>query len=294
MVDDTLPADEEELLEEVELPETEAVMSFEEIAGQPEPDTELPATAPEEIPEEELPPELREAPPFVPRAEPEAEAVDFSTLPPADVQIPITPGKTSTGFRSITLRENGDPVVVDFVRTGPTDGSLSLRMEEVGFSGNRSPWRTGQYEISNGGIIEFPAGQNRARVELTMADDSLREADQQSTLRIRDQEAASDELATIEVNLEDDDQRQFESQLPTNTIAFAVSQVSVSRTRPRGAGRPGSIQSRQHVAQCRFHGQRRDRNGWRGLFPARTHDRLLRTGPALRASPDSARAGRGL
>ena len=239
-VDESAPVDElgpaeQAPLEEVELPETDEILSFEQIAGEvaqsagePEPIE----TVSQEVPEADLPPELREAPPFVPQPAPAEELVDFSTLPPADLQIPITPGRATTGFRSITLREDGDPVVVDFVRTGPANSALTLRMEEVGFSGNRSPWRTGQYQLTNSGLIEFPAGQARARIELSMADDSMREADQQSTLRIRELETATEELASIELVLEDDDQRLFESQLPTNTVAFAVSQVSVLERDP--------------------------------------------------------------
>ena len=135
-------------------------------------------------------------------------------------------------MRSITLRENDAPVVVDFVRRGQVDAPLNLRIDEVGFSGNRSPWRTGQYQISNGGMIEFPPGQDRSRIELAMAQDTLREADQQSTLRVRPVDAAEEQLASIEVVLEDDDQRRFEAQLPANTIAFAVSQVSVLERDP--------------------------------------------------------------
>jgi hypothetical protein len=60
----------------------------------------------------------------------------------------------------------------------------------------------------------------------------LREADQQSTLRVREADTAAVELATIEVVLEDDDQRRFEAGLPANTIAFAASQVSVQERDP--------------------------------------------------------------
>jgi hypothetical protein len=65
-----------------------------------------------------------------------------------------------------------------------------------------------------------------------MASDPLREADQQSTLRVRELDAAAIQLATIEVVLEDDDQRKFEAGLPPNTIAFAASQVSVQERDP--------------------------------------------------------------
>jgi hypothetical protein len=65
-----------------------------------------------------------------------------------------------------------------------------------------------------------------------MASDSLREADQQSTLRIREADSPGTELATITVLLEDDDQRNFETTLPANTVSFASAQVSVNEKDP--------------------------------------------------------------
>ena len=134
--------------------------------------------------------------------------------------------------RSVTLREDDRPVIIGIVRPEPLDRPLTLRLEEVGFSGNRSPWRSGQFEISNGGYVEFAADEARARVTLTMASDARREADQLSTLRVREAESASIALATIDLVLEDDDQRRFEAELPANTIAFAVSQTSVRERDP--------------------------------------------------------------
>ena len=109
---------------------------------------------------------------------------------------------------------------------------MTLRLEEIGFSGNRSPQRSGQYEISNGGYAEFLPGESRARIKLAMASDDRREADQVSTLKIRETDTAAITLATIDLVLEDDDQRRFEAQLPANTVAFAVGQVSVSERDP--------------------------------------------------------------
>ena len=65
-----------------------------------------------------------------------------------------------------------------------------------------------------------------------MSSDPLREADQQSTLLVRVADSVGSELATIEVALEDDDQRSFEAELPLNTVAFAVSQVAVRERDP--------------------------------------------------------------
>ena len=148
-------------------------------------------------------PVLEEAPLFqefaaVAPPDPEPRLIDFSQLPLADVEVAIAPGAFEVELKSVTLREDSRPVIVDFVRQGSLEAPMTLRLEEVGFSGNRSPWRSGQFEISNGGIAEVPAGQERARITLSMASDSLREADQQSTLRVREADAAAIELASIE------------------------------------------------------------------------------------------------
>ena len=65
-----------------------------------------------------------------------------------------------------------------------------------------------------------------------MASDPRREADQRSTLRLRADDAPENEVAIINVTLEDDDRRNFEARLPSNTIGFAISQISVSEADP--------------------------------------------------------------
>ncbi len=160
------------------------------------------------------------------------ELIDLTELAMPDVEIVIDPTSFAIQSKSVTLREDGRGVMVDLIRPEPLDEPLTLRLEEVGFSGNRSPWRSGQFEISNGGYVEFPRDEERARVTLAMASDKRREADQVSTLRVREVESAAIALATIELVLEDDDQRRFEAELPANTVAFAVSQVSVRERDP--------------------------------------------------------------
>ena len=163
---------------------------------------------------------------------PRPALVDFSTLPPPTVLVNFSPTGPAVEATRVSLREDGDPVVVDFVRSGDVSVPLTLRLEEVGFSGNRSPWGSGQYALSNAGLVSFPAGQPRARITLTAASDPRREADQQSTLRLRPVDAAETELAVLNVTLEDDDQRAFEARLPVNTVGFVSSQVSVSESDP--------------------------------------------------------------
>ena len=163
---------------------------------------------------------------------PESMLVDFSTLPPATEIIPFSPGGGTSKPVNIAIREDGPNVIIDFVRGSNLATPMNLRLEEVGFSGNRSPWAGGQFALSNAGLIHFPAGQARGRVTLTMASDPLREADQQSTLRLREADFPDSELAIINVLLEDDDRRSFESRLPTNTIAFASKQAAIRETDP--------------------------------------------------------------
>jgi len=159
------------------------------------------------------------------------ELVDFSELPPATVELQIDLSRTRTDRAAITLREDGDNATIDIIRSDVAL-PLSLRLEEAGFSGNRSPWGGGQYTMSNDGAVEFVEGQERARITVAMTSDPLREADQQSTLRLREVGAPTSELATITLELQDDDQRAFEATMPANTIAFATTQLTVRERDP--------------------------------------------------------------
>jgi len=164
--------------------------------------------------------------------DPIAPAIDFSSLPPADFELSLSSyGATGTSL-ALTIREDGAAVVIDLVRFNEIDRPMELRIEEIGYSGNRSPWATGQLEISNDGFVSILAGQDRARVTLGMAKDPLREADQQVTLLVRNSDSTDAELARIELVLEDDDQRAFETRLPRDTVAFAVSQIAVGEQDP--------------------------------------------------------------
>ena len=157
--------------------------------------------------------------------------VDFSQLPPPTTELSLATNGKSPESVTVRLRENGPSASVDLVRDD-VEFPMTLRLEEVGFSGNRSPWVSGQYEFSDNGFIEFPVGQDRARVTLSMNADSTREADQQATVRLREADSATSALAIINVILEDDDQRAFEATLPANTVAFGTSQVSVNEQDP--------------------------------------------------------------
>jgi len=152
---------------------------------------------------------------------------DFSTLPPANLIVSLAGPGEFPGVSSLILREDTGPTIVDFVRESHLAEKLIARLTEVGFDGNESPMETGQYWISNGGLIQFPPGQHRARVSIMMASDPLRESDRQVTLSVLDSDYGDVEFATIKLTLQDDDQRAFEASLPANTVAFSASQVSV-------------------------------------------------------------------
>jgi hypothetical protein len=156
-----------------------------------------------------------------------SRTVDFSQLPPADAIVRVARSGGDAEPIPIVLREDGDPVVVDFIRDGDPEEPMVLRLEEIGFSGAISPWNTGQYALSNAGLVAFQAGQQRARMTFRTASDPRREADQQSTLRLRLNEDAEAEFARLRVTIEDDDRRAFEERLPINTLGFASSQISV-------------------------------------------------------------------
>ncbi|NIS89219.1 MAG: protein kinase [Woeseiaceae bacterium] len=157
--------------------------------------------------------------------------VDFARLPPPTAEILLGQGGQEAESISVRLREDDRTATVDLVRSDATF-PLTLRLEEIGFSGNRSPWVTNQYVFSDNGYLEFPAGQKRARVMLAMTSDDIREPDQQVTIRVRESESTTSQLAIINVLLEDDDQRRFEATLPPDTVAFGASQVTVNEENP--------------------------------------------------------------
>lgn len=162
----------------------------------------------------------------------QAELLYFSTLRSATVEIPLAlPGAVRTEV-DLTLRENGEPAIIDLVREYNIAETLVVKIEEVGFTGNRSPWESGQYQISEHSMARFLPGQDRVRFTLSMMPDSIREPDRQVSLLVRDFDNAESEFALINLSLEDDDQRRFESGLAPNTVAFAVGRVLVRERDP--------------------------------------------------------------
>lgn len=203
-------------------PPTAPVSADEAAPGEAPSETLEPVTLPEM---ESVGSQLEEA------AEPE-EIIDFSSLPPPDVVVSLpAPGEARSEV-DLTIREDQDDVIVDFVRDTIVGEPLTLRLEEVGFSGNLSPWGTGRLQLADNGIVHFPAGQNRARMTLSMPSNSIRESDREATLLVRNIDVPESELAILDLTLEDDDQRSFEADLPLNAVGFSAAEVVVRESDP--------------------------------------------------------------
>jgi serine/threonine protein kinase len=155
-----------------------------------------------------------------------------SDLPAAAAIVPLAGRDEFRTELDLTLREGEDNLAIDLVRHADLDAALSVRLEEVGYSGNTSPWESGRYRLSNNGIATFETGQSRARITVSMPSDEVRDPDVHANLLVRDLEDAESDLALISLTLEDDDQRSFESTLPPDTVGFATSQMYVNERDP--------------------------------------------------------------
>jgi hypothetical protein len=153
---------------------------------------------------------------------------DFSTLPAATAIVPLAGPNSLRTELGLTLREGEDELAIDLVRQVDLDSPLSIRVEEIGYTGDRSPGDSGRYRLSNNGIVTFEPGQPRARVTVSMPSDDVRDPDVQASLLVKDLADAESQLALINLVLEDDDQRSFESALPPDTIGFSSSRMYVS------------------------------------------------------------------
>ena len=171
-------------------------------------------TAPSRTPAEERPPD------------------DFSTLPAPTAIVPLAGPNSLRTEVGLTMREGEDDLAIDFVRQVDLDSSLSIRLQEVGYTGNRSPSESGRYRLSNDGIVTFEPGQARARVTVSMPSDDVRDPDVEASLLVSDLAGTESELALISLVLEDDDQRSFESALPPDTVGFSASRMYVNERDP--------------------------------------------------------------
>ncbi len=161
----------------------------------------------------------------------EAE-VDFVAMLPATLTVGLAATGQSASEVDLTIREGTGATTIDLVRMTNILESYTVLLEEVGFSGNRSPWEEGRYSIANSGYVTFEAGENRARTTIFVPSDSQRDPDREITIQVREVDNAARALARIKLKLEDDDQRTYEAGLPANTIGFAESRVFMREADP--------------------------------------------------------------
>ena len=157
---------------------------------------------------------------------------DFAPVLPATLTLGLVTTGQVVHEVGLTLREDTGAITIDLVRMHNMLEPYTVLLEEIGFSGNRSPWEEGQYEIANNGVATFEAGQNRVRTTISMPSDTLRETDRNVTIQVREIDDAESELARINLQLEDDDRRAFEASLPQDTIAFVNSEIFVREADP--------------------------------------------------------------
>jgi serine/threonine protein kinase len=162
-------------------------------------------------------------------------------IEPEAAIVPVLPATLTVGLVAtgqivhevgLTMREDTEAATIDLVRMHNMREPYTVLLEEVGFTGNRSPWEEGRYELANNGVATFEAGQNRVRTTITMSADAVREADREVTIQVREIDDAESELARINLRLEDDDRRAFEASLPLDTIAFVDSEIFVREADP--------------------------------------------------------------
>ncbi|MGB5345926.1 MAG: protein kinase [Woeseia sp.] len=133
---------------------------------------------------------------------------------------------------AVSLIEDNEPITIELERLSEFSESLLLRVDEVGFSGRRSPGEVGEYTLSGGGVVSFPAGARNATLTISAASNTVREQDRQVSLRLRDYYDAESVLGRIDLRLLDDDQRAFEANFPSNSISFAVEKTIVRERDP--------------------------------------------------------------
>ncbi len=132
----------------------------------------------------------------------------------------------------VTLVEGNEPLVINLYRWFGLDSPLTVRIDEVGFSGNRSPGAEGRYRLSGDDVISFNPGQRAATLAVSISSNDEREPDRQVALLLRDYYNVDTELGQINLGLLDDDQRRFEANHAVNTVVFTNAQVSVSERDP--------------------------------------------------------------
>lgn len=161
----------------------------------------------------------------------EPEPVDAPVRSGTASLVLAAPGEEPPAL-ALQLREDGEPITIELFRWFGLGEPLLVRVDEIGFTGSRSPGEDGQYVLSDGGVISFEAGQRTASLTISARADDTREADMQADLLLRDYYSAPAELARIDLRLLDDDQRRFEAGLPVNAVAFATTRSFVRERDP--------------------------------------------------------------
>ncbi len=133
---------------------------------------------------------------------------------------------------ALELYEDGEPLDVTLSRRYAAAEPLLVRVEEVGFSGSRSPGEDGAYRLSGDGVVSFDANDTVAVLRIEPAPNELREADRQVSLRLRDYYSTDTVFGQIELRLLDDDQRRFEAGIPPNSVGFSVARAIVREQDP--------------------------------------------------------------
>ncbi|MEQ8205686.1 MAG: protein kinase [Woeseia sp.] len=141
------------------------------------------------------------------------------------------PGESSDAL-VLNIAEDGGDVVLLLYRWFGLSEALLVRIDEVGFSGSRSPLEDGEFSMSGDGIVNFDPGQRQASITIRPTPDDLRESDRQVNLLLRDYYNPESTLGRVELRLLDDDQRRYEEAYAVNTVAFATSSVVVSERDP--------------------------------------------------------------
>ncbi len=133
---------------------------------------------------------------------------------------------------ALQLNEDGVALGVELYRLFDLAEPLLVRIDEVGFSGNRSPREEGVYTLSDDGVVSFEPGQRRATLTIRPDSNDRHEPDRQVSLLLRDYYSAESVLGRLELRLLDDDQRRYEAGMPANTVAFTDRRALVAERDP--------------------------------------------------------------
>lgn len=198
--------------------------------GQPDRNADLPATAADTI----TPSPLEQRVPAgtdqdaAPQTFEQNQPGDASAAPPAALTMALAAPGSAAGEFSLTLREDEGGAAVDLVRSHDVDTPLTVQFLPVDTTGTLPAIESAQFRLADNGVVRFAAGQDRARTEISMISDALRESDQVVTLTVGKAGIGAPVYAVLNLSLEDDDQRKFEARLLPNTVSFARGQVSVA------------------------------------------------------------------